>query len=119
MAARHAAQTIRGPLSISGFARRVVSVPTLGAFLVRGRRGLPSLETPCAANSECFCNSDSWRARGYVTSATAQINEATARPRVRDVEAYAKIRRVDRPQKTSRASLKSDSSGPRKKCRLS
>ena len=37
--------------------------------------------------------------RGYVTSAVAQINEASARLLVRDIETYAKIRRVNWPQK--------------------
>jgi len=58
-------------------------------------------------------------ARGYVTSAVTQINEATARLLVRDIEMCTKIARVKWLKETSRVSLKSDSSGPQKKCGLS
>src|SRR5262249_42926157 len=59
MAVRHGAQTTRDPLSISGSAGRVASLPTLGAFPARARRGSPSSETPFAADSNYLCSSDS------------------------------------------------------------
>src|SRR5207253_10521323 len=48
---------------------------TPGPFPALPRRDWPSSETPCVANLEYFCSSDSWQGgRGYVAFTVAQIN---------------------------------------------
>src|SRR5262249_6228555 len=62
MAGHHAKRTILGPLAIFEFPGKAASPPRSRAFPARVQQDSPSSENPCAANSTCLCNSDSWRA---------------------------------------------------------